>query len=204
MAEAEMSSYEEQLFSCSVCLDVLKEPVTIPCGHSYCMSCINNVWSGLDQNAVYSCPQCREKFSPMPALKKNTLVVEVMEKMRKASDQAGTSDQNNSACKNVGMECDFCVGAKNTADKFCLHCLAHYCELHLQSHYESPVFVKHKLVPASAQIQNNICSHHGKLLDIYCCDDQQCICYICMVESHKDHKSSSVESERIRNQVNAA
>lgn len=201
MAEAEKAFYEEQ-FSCSVCLDILKEPVTIPCGHNYCMSCINNVWSGLDQNAVYGCPQCRETFSPRPALKKNTLVVEVMQKMKKAPDQAGTSNKYTSAC--VQTECNFCVGARNTAVKFCLQCLASYCELHLQSHYESPVFAKHKLVPVSTEIQNNICSNHGKLLDIYCCNDQQCICYLCMLESHKDHKSSSVESERMKNQVNAA
>ncbi|XP_026790393.3 tripartite motif-containing protein 16 [Pangasianodon hypophthalmus] len=197
MAEAEKSYYEEQ-FSCSVCLDVLKEPVTIPCGHSYCMCCINDFWSGLDLNAVYSCPQCRETFSPRPALKKNTLLAQVMEKMKNASDQATTSNQDTSPC--IRLECDFCIGAKNAADKFCLQCLASYCELHLEPHYRSPVFMKHKLVPASAQVQENICSHHGKLLDVYCCDDQQCICYLCMVESHKDHKSSSVESERIKNQ----
>lgn len=202
MAEAAETSYYEKQFSCSVCLDILKEPVTIPCGHSYCMSCIINFWSGLDQNTVYTCPQCRETFPSRPPLKKNTLVAEVMEKMKKASDQAATSNQNTSSC--ARLECDICVGAKNTAVKFCLHCLASYCELHIQSHYESPVFMKHKLVPASAQVQKNICSHHGKLLDIYCCDDQQCICYLCMVESHKDHKSSSVESERTKNQVNAA
>ncbi|MCJ8740321.1 hypothetical protein PDJAM_G00057540 [Pangasius djambal] len=198
MAEAEKSYYEEQ-FNCSVCLDVLKEPVTIPCGHNYCMSCINNVWPGLDLNAVYSCPQCRETFSPRPALKKNTLLAQVMEKMKNASDQAATSNQDTSMC--IRLECDFCIGAKNAADKFCLQCLASYCELHLEPHYKSPVFMKHKLVPASAQVQKNICSHHGKLLDVYCCDDQQCICYLCMVERHKDHKSSSVESERIKNQA---
>ncbi|XP_046718523.1 tripartite motif-containing protein 16-like [Silurus meridionalis] len=196
MAEAEKSYYKEQ-FGCSVCLDVLKEPVTIPCGHNYCMSCINDVWSGLDLNASYSCPQCRETFSPRPALKKNTLVAEVMEKMKNASDQSCASHQESSTC--TRSECDFCIGARNKADKFCLQCLASYCELHLQPHFKSPVFMTHKLVPASSEVQENICSHHGKLLDIYCCDDQQCICYMCMVESHKDHKSSSVEAERMKN-----
>lgn len=201
MAESEKSYYEDQ-FSCSMCLDLLKDPVTIPCGHSFCMSCINDFWSELDPNTAYSCPQCREAFSPRPALKKSTLLAEVMEKMKNASAPAATSNQNTSTC--IRLECDFCIGAKNTADKFCLQCLASYCELHLQPHYESPVFMKHKLVPASAQMQKNICPHHGKLLDIYCCDDQQVICYLCMVDGHKDHKSSSVETERIKNQVNSA
>ncbi|RXN00381.1 Tapasin-related protein [Acipenser ruthenus] len=54
----------EEKFSCSVCLDLFTEPATIPCGHSFCLDCIGSYWDQNDQTGVYSCPQCRENFTP--------------------------------------------------------------------------------------------------------------------------------------------
>uniref|UniRef100_A0A671QSX8 RING-type domain-containing protein n=1 Tax=Sinocyclocheilus anshuiensis TaxID=1608454 RepID=A0A671QSX8_9TELE len=55
MAEASISADQGQ-FSCSVCLDLLKEPVTIPCGHTFCKRCISGCWDQEDRKGIYSCP----------------------------------------------------------------------------------------------------------------------------------------------------
>ncbi len=90
MAEARIS-VDQKEFLCAVCLDLLKDPVAIPCGHSYCKSCITGCWDQEDQMRVYSCPQCRQTFSPRPALARNTMLTEVVEKLKKtklsAADQ---------------------------------------------------------------------------------------------------------------------
>ncbi|XP_051963470.1 tripartite motif-containing protein 16-like isoform X2 [Xyrauchen texanus] len=193
MAESSGSEYQEQ-FSCPICLDPLKEPVTIPCGHSYCMRCINDCWGQKYQRPPYHCPQCREIFTPRPVLKKNTVLAEMMEKLQKISIQTAPCSQEEGY-----VECDVCITEKNSAVKSCLQCLASFCETHLQPHYQSPAFKKHKLIKASTHIQENIpdnnCLHHGKPLDIYCQDDRQCICYLCMIDNHKGHSVVSVETK---------
>uniref|UniRef100_A0A8C8FXN8 Uncharacterized protein n=1 Tax=Oncorhynchus tshawytscha TaxID=74940 RepID=A0A8C8FXN8_ONCTS len=49
-------------------------------------------------------------------------------------------------------------------------------------------------------ILEKICSHHIKLLEVYCRSDQQLICYQCLLDEHKGHETVSVAAERIAKQ----
>ncbi|XP_073676353.1 tripartite motif-containing protein 16-like [Garra rufa] len=181
-------------FLCAVCLDLLKDPVAIPCGHSYCKSCITDCWDQEDQMRVYSCPQCRQTFSPRPALARNTMLAEVVEKLKKtklpADCYAGAGD----------VECDVCTGRKYKAVKSCLVCLNSYCQNHLEQHESFFKGKKHNLTDATGRLQEMICQKHEKILEVFCRTDQKCICVLCTMDEHKNHDTVSAAAQRTEKQ----
>uniref|UniRef100_A0A671KSG0 Uncharacterized protein n=1 Tax=Sinocyclocheilus anshuiensis TaxID=1608454 RepID=A0A671KSG0_9TELE len=187
---AELVFDTQNPLNCAICLNLLKNPVTTTCGHSFCMDCIKGCW---DQDAslrrAYSCPTCRTTFNQRPALSRSTVLAEIVEGMKREVP-AGPRD----------VKCDVCKGRKLKAIKSCLVCLASYCQTHIRPHYESEAFKKHKLVNASSNLQQQICSQHNKALEIYCYNDRKCICVVCMGDQHSGHKTVSAAAEMAKKQ----
>lgn len=173
--------------------------MTLMCGHSYCMDCINGYWDREDHIGVYSCPQCRHTFLTRPVLNKNTVLANLAENMSGAGEPIPPEKDDKSSPGYV--ECDFCTVKKLKAVKSCLVCLASYCASHLQPHYESAAFKRHKLVEVSASMQEKICPKHDKLLEVYCRSDGQCICLLCVMDEHRGHDTVSAAAERKEKQV---
>ncbi|XP_007255297.3 E3 ubiquitin/ISG15 ligase TRIM25-like isoform X1 [Astyanax mexicanus] len=183
--------------SCPVCLERLRDPVTIPCGHSYCKRCISQCWDEeqLQKKAV-SCPQCRGCFPARPALNRSTVLSEVLDSVEPSPAEPRGSSPGSAS---LGGECNFCSGAvKSRAVKSCLTCVASFCETHLRPHLQFPVLQRHALVEATSGLQEMICSRHNKLLEVFCVQDKRCICLLCAMDEHSGHTTVSAAKEWCR------
>ncbi|XP_026572343.1 zinc finger protein RFP-like [Pseudonaja textilis] len=60
MDTGKISEYLPDAATCTLCMRVFHEPVTLNCGHNYCHACIQKHWGGAQSNVA--CPQCHQRF----------------------------------------------------------------------------------------------------------------------------------------------
>ncbi|XP_074521070.1 E3 ubiquitin/ISG15 ligase TRIM25-like isoform X2 [Halichoeres trimaculatus] len=201
MAQANISVTESQ-FRCPICLDILKDPVSTPCGHTYCISCINNYWDQAE-SGQFSCPQCRETFSPRPVLRRNTVLSEVVDKL-KLSEMVTAPELYLGGVGDV--PCDFCPAeSKLKAVKSCLVCLASFCELHVLPHREVSTLRRHKMVAAVECLAERLCAQHrlglepaGGGSEAEAAVEWSGDCLLCEADQEEVH---SVDAQRARRQL---
>ncbi|XP_062392862.1 tripartite motif-containing protein 16 [Sardina pilchardus] len=182
--------------TCPLCMDALRDPVTIPCGDTYCLECIKIYWDQYDHVGVYNCASCRATFTPRPVLRRNLPNVGSPD----PRDPRPLPELTPFPYLKRDSLCDFCTGRRSRAVKSCLVCLAYYCETHIKPHYESATFKRHKLVDETGHLDRKICPQHEKGLELFCRSDQMCICVLCTVREHRSHNIVSAEEERTEKQ----
>ncbi|XP_043541369.1 E3 ubiquitin/ISG15 ligase TRIM25-like, partial [Chiloscyllium plagiosum] len=181
----------EESLSCPVCLELFKNPVTIPCGHNFCMDCISSCWDEDTDSDSCKCPECRQDFSPRPPLAKNFVLCKIVDRLLKVPEDSSPE----SVAAPGDIPCDFCTDSKLRAVKSCVVCMASFCQLHLRSHYEDTVFRHHQLDDQLQDFGKRRCSEHGRPLEFYCRTNQSCLCSVCAIKGHRDHETVTVEEE---------
>ncbi|XP_028836333.1 E3 ubiquitin/ISG15 ligase TRIM25 [Denticeps clupeoides] len=207
--------WTEEQFNCPVCLDLPTEPVTIPCGHSYCMACINDYWTTEKTPGVFSCPECRQTFSPRPPLCRNTMLAEAIEQLRQGKLSSSARDTIRRAhgasirasanvrtarpgakLPSTAVPCDLCVDGACAAVKTCLVCMASYCETHLKPHKTQAKLKGHEMIAPTGQLTQKICAQHKYLQEFYCRPCQMYVCWLCTSNEHKGHECVSTQTQR--------
>ncbi|KAJ0058525.1 hypothetical protein NL108_016391 [Boleophthalmus pectinirostris] len=177
----------EEMFKCSICLEVFSEPVSTPCGHNFCRRCISQAW---DTDGPCTCPVCKEMFHRRPQLKINTLLKEVVSASKLEKKKSSSMD-NKSVFKEV--QCDVCSEPKLKALKSCLVCLSSFCESHLQPHLTVSGLKRHQLMEPVENLEDRMCPTHQRPLELFCDTDQSCVCTVCVLLEHKNHELLSLE-----------
>ncbi|XP_068118175.1 E3 ubiquitin/ISG15 ligase TRIM25-like [Hyperolius riggenbachi] len=167
--------------TCSVCMEIYKDPVTLPCGHNFCRVCILRTWDNQDEGES-QCPECIRRYKRKPELMKNVRL-------------ANLCDLFNWSCQltkgEIGMTCSQCIDFPRPAVKSCLTCEVSLCDKHLQVHSRS---TEHIFLEPTMDFEGRKCPEHNKILEFYCTEDNTCICVYCHLgEKHIKHKTQSLE-----------
>ncbi|XP_018123190.1 E3 ubiquitin-protein ligase TRIM11-like [Xenopus laevis] len=178
--------------TCSICLSIYTDPVSLPCGHNFCQGCIRRLLCTQEGSRGYSCPECRQKFQKRHVLHRNRTLGNIAERFRPTETEPGET----------GIFCTYCVLSPVPAAKSCLLCEASLCETHLRVHSKSP---EHVLTQPTDSFMGRKCSVHNELLKYFCCEDSVCVCVSCyMVGEHRGHRvellneTSEKKKEKLR------
>ncbi|XP_030209429.1 E3 ubiquitin/ISG15 ligase TRIM25-like [Gadus morhua] len=181
------SPWSDDNFLCSICLDVFNSPVSTPCGHNFCKTCITPFWDGQNQ---YKCPVCIKIFPTRPDLQVNTFISEMVNQFRTS---LRVKEQ---PCVEPGeVPCDVCTGTQLKAVKSCLVCFTSYCHTHLEPHQRVAGLKIHPLVNPMDRLEDRMCTKHHKLLELFCQTEQVCVCMLCTVMDHKSHPVVPLKEE---------
>ncbi|XP_054602649.1 E3 ubiquitin-protein ligase TRIM21 [Nothobranchius furzeri] len=186
------SRRSEDPFLCSICLDVFTDPVSTPCGHNFCKTCITTHWDG-DRSC--QCPVCKKVFKTRPELEVNTFIREMVDQFRHEAEQKTSSSSEQQAAKPGEVPCDVCTGTRLKALKSCLVCLLSYCETHLEPHLTASYVKRHQLVDPVENLEDRMCQKHDKPLELFCRTDQTCVCLVCPVLDHQTHEFVPLREE---------
>ena len=177
--------------SCSVCMSSFTDPKILPCFHTFCLHCLNELQRTSGKHGEITCPECRRKFQvpgsgypkDLPANFRMNSLLDVMAIQK---------------CSVAGVKCGNCE--KTSAQSFyCFKCCAFWCDDCIAAHNIIRANKDHKVLAIKDFQDQDIedvlrrpvfCQkehHENKKLKFFCKDCEVAICNTCVVTLHEGH-----------------
>ena len=192
----------KEFLVCSICLETVRKPRTLPCFHSYCQHCLETFVKKHRGDSImagkpvtqFDCPTCRRPFTlnldaKVADMPPNHFVVGMLEVM--AIDQHRVK----------GVPCSHC---ENSSVGRCIDCNVFLCQTCLNDHNKYLGFKCHSVLSLDelskpenqAKMRGNLyCKQHkSKKLKFYCETCDELICRYCTDDEHQkpDHSWSLI------------
>jgi hypothetical protein len=171
---------------CSVCYQVFTDPRMLPCGHTFCLKCLQDIEKAVaSKSNKLSCPQCRSEFQTssqnLQDLPKNFIVAQLV-----------CSLPVNSQCANDSQH--------GPAQHVCLDCWDALCDTCSKYHTITRFTKDHTVKLLSEVTTDDIQTHKTKQI-VYCtvhpkqevafyCESETCqrfVCGLCIGVKCKSH-----------------
>ena len=177
--------------SCSVCMSPFTDPKILPCFHTFCLHCLNELQRTSGKHGDITCPECLRKFQvpgsgypkELPANFRMKTLLDVMTIQK---------------CSVAGVKCGNCE--KTSAQSFyCFKCCAFWCDDCIAAHNIIRANKDHKVLAIKdfqdQDIENVLrrpvfCQkehHENKKLKFFCKDCEVAICNTCALTLHDCH-----------------
>ncbi|XP_051515772.1 probable E3 ubiquitin-protein ligase TRIML1 [Myxocyprinus asiaticus] len=184
------SKPEERLtleLSCPICLQLYHNPVTLPCGHNYCLCCIQNVAGAEDPKSPRRCPECREEYGNPDTLPKNFKLSGIVDGYLAVTSSGGLKGGH-------VVLCDQCLEDPASAVIFCMCCEMSLCPSHLKRHKEQHLSNDHILMELPIEHDGKRCPVHRKVTEYLCAQERLFLCSECLMEgAHQNHDVQTFE-----------
>jgi hypothetical protein len=172
----------ENLVKCAICLDYYNDPRLLPCSHTFCYQCIENLCK---EDGYCQCPM-RDKMkihrNIISQLPINRIAKDLVECISKSSLSE--------------IECDHCKKIKS--EFYCKTCSKNYCTLCLKHEHDINQLNTHKINTIINKNPNNLCSEHSEeKLKYWCNKCQQTVCSDCLLFKHKQHSFNTLENMKL-------
>jgi len=193
--------------SCCICTGIYKCPKLLPCGHTFCMNCIQETGLKISKGPgdEVPCPICRQQFK-IPSVGfaglQNNYYVEGLIRMAHVFDTSVGKLDACDACLEDNQEIGEVI---KRAEMYCCDCKQKLCEECFRHHRKLKVTKNHRLISINEQrpadedlIQGLlpvtvVCDLHiYEDLKIYCRTCKTCVCAVCFTENHEGHKGAHV------------